>query len=160
MNAITYLEQSLHAIDDRAAERDTDSERSMATAVEAFNAMYGKDLTETEGWMFMVFLKASRAKQGDFRDDDYIDGASYFALAGEAHCTESTNPSPYNEGFGTASIPTGTIHYVDNPGNWDPRQTYTQKPAEQEELNLIWKDQSDSDKKAWGEAILRSVKDD
>lgn len=85
MSAVKYLNEAAHAIGDRAAERDTEAERSMKSTVNAFNAMFGKDLTETEGWQFMVLLKMSRAKQGKFRDDDYIDGAAYFALAGESH---------------------------------------------------------------------------
>ncbi|QZI87823.1 hypothetical protein SIPHO054v2_p0022 [Vibrio phage 103E44.1] len=82
-SAVSMLNEAAECIGDRAAERDTDSERSMLATVNAFNAMYGTELTETQGWMFMVFLKASRAKGGDFREDDYVDGASYFALAGE-----------------------------------------------------------------------------
>jgi len=77
------LQQAMDAQVDRAASRDVGNERSMTATVAAFNAMYGKDLTVEEGWMFQVFLKASRAKGGDFREDDYVDGAGYFALAGE-----------------------------------------------------------------------------
>ena len=82
-SAVKILNDAAECIGDRAAERDTDNERSMLSTVNAFNAMYGTELTETQGWMFMVFLKVSRAKQGDFREDDYTDGSSYFALAGE-----------------------------------------------------------------------------
>ncbi|WAI96147.1 HNH endonuclease [Vibrio phage vB_VhaP_PG11] len=84
VEASAILHKGAECIGDRASERDTDSERSMSATVAAFNAMYGKDLTEEQGWMFMVFLKAARAKGGDFRLDDYIDGSAYFALAGEA----------------------------------------------------------------------------
>lgn len=89
--SVKMLEQAAFCIGDRAAERDMEQERSMATAVQAFNAMYGTNLSETHGWMFMVFLKASRAKQGCFKADDYVDGASYFALAGECHESEQFN---------------------------------------------------------------------
>ena len=71
-------------IEDRASERDTEAERSMYSTVSAFNALYGTNLTEEQGWMFMVFLKAARAKGGRVRVDDYVDGSAYFALAGEA----------------------------------------------------------------------------
>lgn len=84
-SAVTILNAGAGHIGDRASERDTDAERSMRATVEAFNAMYGTELTETQGWMFMVFLKAARAKGGDFRLDDYEDMASYAALAGECH---------------------------------------------------------------------------
>ena len=84
-SAPSILDEARDCIADRAEERDTDSERSMKATVEAFNAMYGKDLTENQGWQFMVLLKMSRAKGGKFRLDDYIDQASYSALAGESH---------------------------------------------------------------------------
>ncbi|AUR87197.1 hypothetical protein HYP58_gp51 [Vibrio phage 1.097.O._10N.286.49.B3] len=85
MKADEILDTAATCIGDRASERDTDEERSMKATVESFNAMYNLELTEEQGWMFMVFLKAARAKGGDFRLDDYVDGAAYFALAGEAH---------------------------------------------------------------------------
>ena len=88
VQATEILTDAAETIGSRASERDVDSERSMKTAVAAFNAMYGTELTETQGWMFMVFLKAARAKGGNFKLDDYIDGAAYFALAGECEATK------------------------------------------------------------------------
>lgn len=84
--ASEILSAGADTISNRAASRDDNktAERSMASTVNAFNAMYGTNLTETQGWMFMVFLKAARARQGDLNMDDYLDGASYFALAGES----------------------------------------------------------------------------
>ena len=82
--ATDLLQSAYDQIGDRAAERDTETERSMSSTVNAFNALYGTNLTEEQGWMFMVFLKAARAKGGRVRVDDYIDGSAYFALAGEA----------------------------------------------------------------------------
>ena len=81
---VAMLNKAAAAIGDRASERDQESERSMATCVSAFNAMYGHSLSETEGWMFMVMLKMSRAKQGSYQEDDYVDMAAYSALAGES----------------------------------------------------------------------------
>lgn len=73
------------AIDTRGVERDRpNGERSMATAVKTFAAMTGRNLTETEGWLFMVCLKAARATGGAYREDDYTDMAAYAALAGES----------------------------------------------------------------------------
>lgn len=79
-----YLQEAIDCLGNRAAERDKGQERSMATAVAAFNAMFNKDLTEEQGWQFMVFLKISRAKAGTFKADDYTDMAAYAALSGEA----------------------------------------------------------------------------
>lgn len=96
--AHAFLEAGVKHLKDRASERDTSEERSMKSCVNAFNAMYADTikanngrLTEELGWMFMVFLKASRAKGGDYRQDDYEDGAAYFALAGETASIERKN---------------------------------------------------------------------
>jgi len=80
------LETARDAIADRASQRDDEgkAERSMAAAVDAFNALNGTYLNETQGWMFMAILKMSRARQGMLNLDDYVDGAAYFALAGES----------------------------------------------------------------------------
>lgn len=83
-SATDLLQTAHEQIGNRAAERDTEAERSMCSAVNAFNAIHGTNLTEEHGWMFMVFLKAARAKGGRVRVDDYVDGSAYFALAGEA----------------------------------------------------------------------------
>ena len=82
--ATDLLQSACDQIGDRASERDTETERSMYSTVNAFNALYGTNLTEEQGWIFMVFLKAARAKGGRVRVDDYVDGSAYFALAGEA----------------------------------------------------------------------------
>jgi hypothetical protein len=77
------LFQARQAINDRASERDVEAERSMKRAVAIFNAYSGRDLTETDGWMFMLCLKMARSKSGAFQKDDYIDMCGYAALAGE-----------------------------------------------------------------------------
>ena len=83
--APAFLEAAAKHMRDRAEQRDSENgERSMAKTVEAFNAAYNQKLTEEQGWMFMVLLKTVRASQGIYVQDDYEDGAAYFALAGEA----------------------------------------------------------------------------
>lgn len=83
-SAPAILQEASRCIGDRASERDQELERSMARCVAAFNAMYGYNVSEEHAWMFMVFLKAARASGGSFKLDDYVDGAAYFALAGES----------------------------------------------------------------------------
>ena len=85
MSAIDFLNEAASAIGDRASQRDTGSERSMARTVATFSALTGHQLSERDGWIFMVILKLSRA-QGGQREimDDYVDGAAYIALAGES----------------------------------------------------------------------------
>ncbi len=90
-NAPTILQKGMEAMEQRAKLRDKpDGERSMAKTIQIFNAYTGRDLTESEGWAFMVFLKMVRGKEGNFHEDDYVDGASFIALLGEC---ESVNRS-------------------------------------------------------------------
>ncbi len=83
MEARDFLELAKSAMQDRAKDRDTTQERSMKATVEAFNALYGTNLTETQGWGFMVLLKLVRGNQGAFRLDDFIDAVAYTALMSE-----------------------------------------------------------------------------
>lgn len=89
VTAAGIMEEGLAAMLDRADERDNEGERSMKACVNAFNALYGTNLTETQGWMFMLFLKMSRANGGSFQRDDYVDLSAYAALAGECAAKES-----------------------------------------------------------------------
>ena len=84
MNATKLLEQAAYAIGNRASERDVEQERSMKATVEAFNSIYGTQLTEEQGWGFMILLKMVRTKGAVVQADNYLDGAAYFALMGEA----------------------------------------------------------------------------
>ena len=85
LTAPDFLERGAQHMRDRAAQRDKpDGERSMARAVAAFNAQEGTNLTEEQGWRFMIQLKYSRACAGVFVADDYEDMAAYAGLAGEA----------------------------------------------------------------------------
>lgn len=85
INADTILHNAATEMQDRAASRDTpEGERSMGRCVKAFNAMFGTELTETQGWQFMELLKMARSVGGEFRLDDFTDGVAYAALAGES----------------------------------------------------------------------------
>ena len=55
----------------------------MPKIVAMFNALTGHELTPAQGWKFMACLKLARSEQGEHREDNYLDGAAYFALAGE-----------------------------------------------------------------------------
>ena len=82
--ATEILSEAAKCIGERAATRDLPAERSMARTVTAFNALAGHRLSERDGWLFMAILKAARATAGSHNPDDYLDGAAYFALAGES----------------------------------------------------------------------------
>ena len=55
----------------------------MSRTVAAFNAIYGTDITETQGWHFMELLKMARSSQGAYVPDDFDDKVAYAALAAE-----------------------------------------------------------------------------
>ena len=85
IGAHEFLERGVSHMRDRAVQRDSEAgERSMARAVAAFNAQEGTNLTEAQGWRFMIQLKYARAVNGVFVADDYEDMAAYAGLAGEA----------------------------------------------------------------------------
>lgn len=86
------LAAAAHCIQQRAATRDLPAERSMARTVTAFNAIAGHRLDERDGWLFMAILKAARATAGSHNPDDYVDGAAYFALAGESAAMRRPGP--------------------------------------------------------------------
>jgi hypothetical protein len=89
-DAASILQQAKDCLVNRGVERDKpNGERSMKSTVEAFNALTGYSLSESAGWLFMLCLKAARAEGGCFKADDYIDGAAYFALYGEAAAKEA-----------------------------------------------------------------------
>lgn len=84
-SAAGMLQEGANCLIQRATERDREGgERSMKACVEAFNALTGHKLSEEDGWLFMAVLKMSRSRGGNFRADDFVDGAAYMALAGEA----------------------------------------------------------------------------
>ena len=71
---------------DRAATYDKpEGERSMARAVQAFNAITGHDLTTAEGWEFMAVLKQVRVFQNPDKPhrDSLEDLTAYSALLAE-----------------------------------------------------------------------------
>ncbi len=61
-----------------------EGERSMANTVKMFNTLTGHNLSEQQGWKFMILLKTVRSEHGPFHADDYEDAAAYCGLAGEA----------------------------------------------------------------------------
>ena len=92
ITAAGMLQEAKDCLVDRGVERDKpNGERSMKSTVEAFNALTGHSLSESNGWLFMLCLKAARAEGGCFKADDYVDGAAYFALYGEAAAKEAKN---------------------------------------------------------------------
>lgn len=83
-SAFDFLNTAAGHMENRASTYDAPGgERSMGKVVEMFNTLTEWKMTEEEGWLFMCLLKIVRSQQGDFRADNYEDGAAYMALAGE-----------------------------------------------------------------------------
>lgn len=82
--AADFLKEAASIFDQRATLRDTpEGERSMKKTVELFNKLYDMNLSEVQGWQFMVLLKMVRGSTGAFHLDDFIDQIGYSALATE-----------------------------------------------------------------------------
>lgn len=90
-SAHSLLMKAGNILGDRAKQRDVEGERSMARAVAAFNGLTGHNLSEVEGWRFMVILKQARAYAGRFKADDYDDTIGYAALLAEAAYRENAD---------------------------------------------------------------------
>lgn len=89
MTAEDILNQVKEILTARGKNRDSKQERSMAKAVQIFNAVNDRDITEQEGWNFMLCLKLARSRQGNFRQDDYLDLVGYAALEAECAINQS-----------------------------------------------------------------------
>lgn len=83
VKAQDVLTKGLNGLTEHEADRDSGDERSITKAVQMFNVLYDKDLTDEQGWMFMTMVKQSRSIRG-YNPDNYVDGAAFFALSGEA----------------------------------------------------------------------------
>lgn len=78
---------------DRAATYDKpEGERSMGRAVQAFNAITGRDLSEPEGWLLLQVLKDVRLFQRPgYHADSAEDCIAYAALKAEAKADKAAS---------------------------------------------------------------------
>jgi len=85
VTASSILSTGAQHLKDRGVTYDAPGgERSMGKTVQMFNAYSGLNVTEEQGWAFMAMLKLVRTSQGEYKGDNFEDGAAYFALMGEA----------------------------------------------------------------------------
>jgi len=76
---------AMHMHDRAATYDEPDGERSMGKAITAFNAISGYELTESDGWMILMLLKASRGfARLEYHSDSFEDLIAYAALVAEA----------------------------------------------------------------------------
>lgn len=85
-SAPELLRAAEHHMLDRAATYDKpEGERSMAATVKVFTLITGRELRESEGWLFMEILKLVRSEQcAEPHRDSIEDNVAYAALYGEA----------------------------------------------------------------------------
>lgn len=84
VSAAGLLDESRAVLAEREKHYTSAGERNMRHIVDAFNAMTGHCLSTLDGWLFMVALKGVRCgRDPKPLRDGFVDGAGYFALAGE-----------------------------------------------------------------------------
>lgn len=91
LRADLVLERAAGHMRDRAATYDKpEGERSMGRAVEAFNAIAGRDLSESEGWLLLQVLKdVCLFQRPGYHADSAEDCTAYSALKAEAKAREA-----------------------------------------------------------------------
>lgn len=94
MDAAEMLQRAADLMIERGRQYDKrNGERSMTRAVEAFNAVTGHDLKESDGWLLMVCLKMVRSETTDAPHADSLhDLVAYSSLFAESRMTCATNP--------------------------------------------------------------------
>lgn len=128
MNAKEIGVKAIEAMDNRASERDVGAERSMFRAVQTFNHMRDKLLSEEDGWWFMVCLKAARSFAGEHQIDDYVDGSAYVMLAGE--CASKMNEAGQMQDTTRTPHPFASESYLTSCTN--PMHAWPRSPEEKE----------------------------
>ena len=84
-DAAGFLNRASDEMKERAKTYDSKGgERSIHATVTAFNAVTGHNLTEQDGWLFMMLLKAVRANQNGYHEDSHTDMVAYAALLAES----------------------------------------------------------------------------
>lgn len=103
MKAPEYLSRSIATLAQRARTYDDpDGERSIGKTVEIFNSLTSHQLSEKEGWLFMLCLKLARSQSGgDFTADTFVDLAAYAALMGESADDDEYDDDPQMLGVNT-----------------------------------------------------------
>ena len=116
MNATDILNKAAQHMADRAATYDKpEGERSMGRAVEAFNAITGRDLSESEGWLLLQVLKSVRLfTRPGYHADSAEDGVAYAALVAEAKSVEAVSEAWPEDGNSERSM----VAKVDSGPMW------------------------------------------
>jgi len=89
-----FLQRAIKTMNDRGKRYDSpDVKRSMGKAVDAFNAITGRALTTSEGWLLLQILKDVRQYSGaSYHEDSALDCVAYAALKAEALAEHRLGP--------------------------------------------------------------------
>jgi hypothetical protein len=90
VRSVDVLQRAVQLQEQRSKEYGSpDGERSMPAVVQAFNAITGQDLSESEGWAFLQVLKQVRLFSAPgYHADSAEDNVSYGALLAESKARE------------------------------------------------------------------------
>lgn len=80
------LTEARSTLAQRSPDYDKQGDRYMAHAVEVFNTIKQWEpgqLSERDGWMFMLCVKIARSQVNPTKLDNYVDASVYAALLGE-----------------------------------------------------------------------------
>ena len=97
MKASDFLRKAADHMEDRAQQYDKadgEGERSMAATVAAFYNITGVPITESQGWLLMMLLKAVRANTGPYHQDSLEDMVAYASLSAEADYADNEASLP------------------------------------------------------------------
>lgn len=91
--AAEFLDKAAGTILSRGKDYDSpQGERSMEKTVQLFNLRTGHQLTETDGWVFLGYLKDVRQDSaGGAHHDSAVDRINYSLLEAEARFRERMN---------------------------------------------------------------------
>lgn len=102
--SVDFLQAAIDVQAERGKQYDApDGKRSMGRTVQAFNAITGRDLTESEGWLLLQVLKDVRQRQNPdkFHEDSALDGVAYSSVKAEALGCEEGRRSIHQSGGGS-----------------------------------------------------------
>lgn len=141
MNATDILNKAAQHMADRASTYDKpEGERSMGRAVEAFNAITGRDLSESEGWLLLQVLKSVRLfTRPGYHADSAEDGVAYAALVAEAKSVEAVSEAWPEDTRIDAIGQNGATgeHYTGKP-NWNDAPKWAQWLAQSPNGGWYW----------------------
>ena len=85
-DAREFLLDAVAVMEERAEQYDSEGgERSMSKTIEAFNAVTGHTLIESDGWLIMLLLKQVRQwSKETYHHDSALDAVAYSALLAES----------------------------------------------------------------------------